>query len=226
MSAVVRFRDVIPPPPREGWPGPLSFEIPEGSFTLFATTSGIALHLIRMLAGLRAPVEGTVEVLGTRPGDLNRWETQAFRRRLGVGFDEPSGLVSNLTLRMNLVIPMLYSGLAGVAEAHRRAGEIMDVCGLNRWADRRPADLTPEIRREAVMARAAVRSPELLVLEDPTIGLRDARAARLLTLCRERAGTMIVTTAEREGVQYRLADSVILLDETGMEVRGHEVGVV
>lgn len=226
MSAAIRFQGVLPPPPREGWPGPVSFEIPQGAFALFATTPAISLNLIRLLAGLREPVEGVVEVLDRRPGHLNRWDTQTFRRRLGVGFDEPAGLVSNLTLRMNLVVPMLYSGLAGMAEAHRRAAEVIDACGLQHWADLRPADAPPEIRREAVVARAAVRDPELLVLEEPVAGLRAARAGRLLALCRERARTVIVTTAERDGVQFEHADSVILLDDAGIEARANEVGIV
>lgn len=226
MSAAVVFRDVVPPPPREGWPGPISFEIPEGAFTLFATTPAISLGLLRLIVGLREPVEGTADVLGVRPGTLSRWETQAFRRRLGVGFDEPSGLVSNLTLRMNLVVPLLYSGLAGMAEAHARAAAMLQEWGLERWADRRPADLPPEVRREAVLARAAVREPDLLVLEEPVAGLRPARATRLLRLCRQRARTVIVTTAEREGVQFETADTVILLDDAGMEMTGNEVGIV
>ncbi len=225
MSAV-RFTDVVPPPPRAGWPDPVSFAVEEGSLCLFATTPGVALILIRLMVGLREPQEGAVDVLGKRPGRLNRWDTQEFRRRLGVGFDEPSGLVSNLTLRMNLVVPMLYSGLADADTAHERTRAIIDVFELGRWADMRPADVPPEVRKEAVMARALVRDPDLLLLEEPTAGLRDERAGWLLRTCRERAGTAIITTAEREGVQFELADTVILLDNSGTEITNHEVGVV
>lgn len=225
MSAV-RFSDVQPPPPRAGWPGPVSFAVAAGSFTLFATTAGVALALVRLMVGLREPAEGSVEVLGRRPGTLNRWDTQQFRRRLGVGFDEPSGLVSNLTLRMNLVVPMLYSGLADADTAHRRAAEIIEECGMGHWADLRPADVPPEIRKEAVLARASVRDPELLILEEPTGGLPEERAAWLLSTCRDRADTTIITTTEREGVQFELADTVILLDKTGIETTNHEVGVI
>lgn len=224
--SVVRFSEVQPPPPRAGWPGPISFEVEEGSFTLFATTPGIALALVRLIVGLRRPAEGTVEVLGRHPGSLNRWDTQQFRRRLGVGFDEPSGLVSNLTLRMNLVVPMLYSGLADADVARQRAADIIDRCSLDRWADLRPADVPPEVRQEAVLMRAAVRDPELLVLEEPTSGLPEQRASWLLSMCRDRAGTTIITTAEREGVQFEIADTVVLLDHTGIETTSHEVGVV
>ena len=225
MSAVA-FSDVVPPPPHAGWPGPVSFDVRPGSLTLLVATRGVGRLLIRLMTGLRTAVAGTVEVLGVRPDRLNRWETQAFRRRLGVGFDEPAGLVSNLTLRMNLVVPMLYSGLADPESAHRRAASIIDQWELGAWADRRPADVPSEVRREAVIARALVREPELLLLAEPGTGLRDARTGWLLSLCRERAGTTVLITAEREGAQFENADTVVLLDNKGIETGSHEVGVV
>ena len=224
MAAVV-FSEVVPPPPRAGWPGPTSFEVQAGTLTLLATTPGVGRLLIRLMTGLREPVAGSVEVLGVRPGRLDRWEAQAFRRRLGVGFDEPAGLVSNLTLRMNLVVPMLYSGLADMESAHRRAAAMIDRWELGGWADRRPADVPPEVRKGAVAARALVRDPELLILAEPTAGLRDSRADWLLSLCRERAGTTILITAEREGVPFEHADAAVLLDNT-TGIESHEVGVI
>ena len=62
MSVAVRFAGVVPPPPREGWPGPISLEIEEGTCTLFATTPAIALNLIRLIVGLREP--------GTMAGEM------------------------------------------------------------------------------------------------------------------------------------------------------------
>lgn len=219
-----RFVDVVPPPPLAGWPGPVSFDLDAGKLHLFATTPGVALSLIRLMVGLRAPVAGTVEVLGTTPGSLDRWAAQKFRRRLGVGFHEPSGLISNLTLQLNLVVPMVYAGLADMATAQARANAMLELCGLEKWAGTRPADMPPEVRREAVIARAAVREPELLILEEPTAGLRDLRAAWLLSMCRERATTVVLTTAERDGVQFDVADATILIDETAAEVADNEVG--
>lgn len=227
MSAVIRFTDVIAPPPREGWPGPVSFEVREGAFVMVMTTPAISIALLRLMIGLREPSEGMVEVLGVRPGRLNRWDAQVHRRRLGVGFDEPSGLVSNLTLRMNLVVPMLYSGIANMATAQARATEILEASDLTRWADRRPADVPPDVRKEAVILRATVRDPELLLLEEPVGSLRDPRARFLLDLCRKRARTVFATTTEREGVQFERADTIISLDESGLhQVQNHEVGVI
>ena len=226
MNEVVRLDGVIPPPPREGWPGPVSLTVEEGAFVLMVTPPAVSVALVRMLVGLREPVEGRVTVLGVHPGRLDRWDAQKHRRRLGVGFHEPAGLVSNLTLRMNLVVPMLYSGLYDMPTAQAKAAEVLESCELGRWADTRPADVPSDLRRAAVMARAIVREPELLLLEEPIGPLRDDRADFLLRLCRQRARTAIMTTAEREGIQFDHADIVYFLDESGLyEKRKDEVGV-
>lgn len=219
----VVFRDVVSAGAPD-WPGPLSFEVPEGAFCVVRTSIALSTELTRLCVGLREPASGTVTTLGIEPGKLDRWQAQAFRRRLGVGFHEPAGLVSNLTLRMNLIVPLLYSGAAEMDVASVRAEDALSECGLAAWADARPADLPPDVRREAVVARAIVRDPDLLVLEEPVGPLRDERASWLLSRCRERAGTGIMTTTERDSIIYEFADMILLLDDKGLEITYHEVG--
>ncbi|MFW6331189.1 MAG: hypothetical protein ACOC3J_05645 [Gemmatimonadota bacterium] len=76
-----------------------------------------------------------------------------------------------------------------------------------------------------MLARAIVRDPDILLLEEPLAGLGEARASEFLALCRERAGTVVMTTADREGVPHEHADLIVHLDTSGIEIR-HEVGVV
>jgi len=223
MSTAVRFTDVVAPASMD-WPGPISFDIPEGAFCVVHTTMSLSTQLTRLAVGLREPTAGTVDVLGVNPGGLTRWQAQRFRRRLGVGFSEPAGLVSNLSLRMNLIVPLLYSGSAEMSRASERADRALAECGISAWADVRPAELPPDVAREAVVARAIVRDPELLILEDPVGPLREARAGFLLSLCRQRSRTGILTTTERESVIYDHADMILLLDENGLEISHNEVG--
>lgn len=219
-AAAVQLSGAVPPPPAVDWPGPVTFEVQEGGFVLVATFQATATRLIRLVAGLRAPASGRVVVLGTEPGLLSRREACRFRRRLGVAFHDPAGLVSNLDLEMNLVVPQVYAGLRGMRPARQAAGELMERLELTEWSRVRPADLPPEIRKETAVARALVRRPELLVLEDPTGGLDDARAERLLGLCREHARTILVTVSDPNDTVERAADRTILIqvDEHGMGV--------
>lgn len=226
MSIAVRFQDVVPPPPADDWPGPLGLEVPDGAFCVITTIPSISLALLRLCIGLREPLGGRVEVLGAEPGRLDRWSARAFRRRLGVGFDEPAGLISNLTLRMNTIVPILYSGAADLGAATRLADETLEACGLMRWANVRPADAPPDVRKLAVAARAIAREPELLLLEEPLASLRDTQAHRLLSLCRKKARTVLVMTTEREGPLFGAATMTASIDEHGFRVDRHEVGIV
>jgi ABC-type multidrug transport system ATPase subunit len=220
MSAAVRFVAAVAPP-GPGWPGPVSFEVRQGGFVLIKALQATAIQLIRLTVGLREPVSGTVAVLGKEPGRLGRWDVMRFRRRLGVAFHEPSGLVSNLDLETNLVVTQVYSGLRRPDAAHEAADRIMARLGLAEWRRTRPADLTPELRREAAVARALVRDPELAILEEPTDGLDPVRAERLIGLCREHADTIMIVSSEQDDVLLRAADRTILIDG-----QSHEMGVV
>jgi ABC-type transporter Mla maintaining outer membrane lipid asymmetry ATPase subunit MlaF len=215
VSAAVRFLHATPPAAFGEWTAALDLEIARGSFTVLSATPTLAGGIARMTCGVLPPESGAVEALGVPLARLGRRELQGFRRRMGVGL-VPHGLVSNLPLRSNVIVPLLYSGSAELADAERQADEVLAACGITRWAMLRPADSPPDVRQIAVVARAVVRRPELLVLEDPAFFLDPGRATALLELCRARAGTILVTTHRRESAAHRLADSVHLLEPTGL----------
>jgi ABC-type multidrug transport system ATPase subunit len=212
MSAAVRFTDVVATRESVEWPGPVTFEVQPGELVLVTTLQAASTHLVRLLVGLRQPVAGTVEVLGTDPGRMGRWQARRFRARLGVAFHNPVGLVSNIDLETNLVVPQLYSGLRDRRAASAATAAVLDRLELHEWRGTRPADLPPEIRREAAVARALVRDPELLILEEPVDGLDERRSERLLGLCREHAETIIISSAEHDEVVLRAADRTVLID--------------
>ena len=165
-AAAVRLIGAVPPPPAFDWPGPLDLEIASGRMTTIWTLPSLAHPLIRLAIGLRSPAVGRVEVLGVEAGFLPRYEGMRFRRRLGVAM-QPGGLISNVNLRTNLMVPLLYAGIADMEESQVLVDDVLGAIGIARWADRRPSDVPPEVRQAAIVARALVRRPELLVLEAP-----------------------------------------------------------
>lgn len=212
MGAAVQLSEVVATRGGFDWPGPVTFEVREGGIVLIETLQAMSTHLVRLMAGLRQPESGRVTVLGEDPGRLSRYEAMRFRRRLGVAFREPAGLVSNLDVETNLVVPQLYSGLRGPRAAHAATDAMLDRLDLGEWRGTRPADLPPEVRREATVARALVRDPELLILEEPIDGLDEDRSERLLGLCREHGRTIILLSSERGDPVRRTADRTILID--------------
>ena len=208
---------MIPQRPHAAWDAPLSFAVPDGSFFLLQASPARAGTLLRLCLGMATARTGDVEVLGARPARLDRRASQRFRREVGTGL-VPHGLISNLTLRMNVVVPLVYGGLAQPDEAARRADDAIAACGLARWADERPADAPPDARQRAVVARAIARAPRLLLLEDPVWSVDADVAAELLALCRARVRTVLVALPRRDDVVSRLADHVASWDDAAFRM--------
>ena len=223
MSVAIHFSGVMPSVFDPEWTEPLTMEIPEGSFQVIRTTPLRSAPFMRLCAGLFEAGSGTVEVLGENPSELDRAESQRFRRALGVAL-LPDGLISNLSLRMNIVVPLVYSGQAAVADATRMADEALAECGLMKWANNRPATVPPDVRQHAVIARAIAHRPRLLLLEDPFSSVKSRASAVLAGVCRANARTVIIATHRRNEALYRFADRTAFWDDRGYQLDTHEVG--
>ena len=190
MTAL-EFQDVVCPIHGDEIGGPWSFTVEEGTLSGVITSPTIGEVLVRLCAGSVVPTSGSVLVLGRDPVGPSRYERLRFSRRVGVCFHR-QGLISNLTLRQNLLVPMIFAGGLGSREAELRVAEIIRRLKLKRWADTRPAFLPPEVRIVAGISRAAVHEPDLLILEDPATDLMTDLAEDLLSWCKERSRTMLV----------------------------------
>lgn len=204
MTTAIKTSAAIP---ASAWspPPPLDLEVREGELCLLHAPAGDFGPLLRACVGLLPLHSGSVEVLGVDPLSLSRAAVRRFRARLGVGL-RPGGLTANQTIRMNVITPLLYSGLAGAAEAEARTNEVLDACGLTRWAHHRPDDVPTDIRQGAVLARALARNPELLILEDPLSSVDSARVETLINVCRATVATILIATHRRDAALIGLAD--------------------
>jgi ABC-2 type transport system ATP-binding protein len=166
-----------------------------------------------LLATLLGPSRGTARVFGH---DIAR-ERVAIRRRLGLVFQEAS-IDGLLTVRENLTFAARLAGLGGGA-ARQAVANILESTGLANRASQPARELSTGWRRLTDLARATLHRPDLLILDEPTVGLdpehRD-RAWRLLeTECRERGTTVLFSThylteAERCDDVLLLADGRVV----------------
>ena len=196
------------------WPKPVSFVLRRGALLLIKTKSEYSAPLLRMCLGFSEPSNGRVAVNGQQPADLGRNEAQAYRRGIGTLLD-PDGLVSNLTIRMNLIVPLVYATGLDFEEAGSRADQTLDVMHLTMWADQRPAALPTEVRQTAALARALSPRPALMLLENPIASLDHKETRRLLSLCRMQAETLLVATHRNDGILHEFADEVWQWDDDG-----------
>jgi ABC-type multidrug transport system ATPase subunit len=159
------------------------------------------------LGTLLRPTRGVARIFGH---DLTRGSAP-IRRRLGLVFQEAS-IDGLLTVHENLLFAARLAGLSGAA-ARRAVADVMERTGLAGRASQPARHLSTGWRRLTDLARALVHRPDLLILDEPTVGLDPEHRERAWSLLeaerREHGTTIIFSThylAEAEG-----SDRVVLL---------------
>jgi ABC-2 type transport system ATP-binding protein len=182
----------------------VSFAISEGSRTCLLGPNGAGKSTsIRLLEGAIRPTRGEVELLGAAidgPGYL------AARRRTGIVPQSP-GLYGDLTTAE-------YLQLARDVYGRGKVEDVVEIFRLSDELPKRMAQLSGGFQRRVVLAAALLGEPDLLLLDEPTVGLdplaaHDVHAYLRQAMARERRTTLLCThnLAEAEA----LCDEVIIL---------------
>jgi ABC-type transporter Mla maintaining outer membrane lipid asymmetry ATPase subunit MlaF len=152
-------------------------EAPQVVVVRGARGSGKSL-LARVIAGLLNPTQGQVVFNDDVVSDFSFEEFLPYRQNIGYSFDY-GGLINNQTVYENLRLPLRYHRVVDGATAHDRVMRFIEGFGLQSVAQLRPFAISGGMRKEACVARALVMDPEVVILDEPTIGL-DPRALEFL----------------------------------------------
>ena len=172
----------------------VSLSVTRGQLTALVGPDGAGkTTLMRMMAGLLAPDEGSLRVLGL---DVTR-DAQAVQDRISY-MPQRFGLYEDLSVQENLD---LYADLHGVPQAVRRErfARLMAMTDLARFMARPAGRLSGGMKQKLGLACTLVRSPELLLLDEPSVGV-DPLSRRdlweiLLQLVRDEQLSVVVSTA-------------------------------
>lgn len=165
---------------------------------------------IKMLTGILVPSSGTVSVLGMVPWE----ERKHLARRIGVVFGQRTQLWWDLPLRDSLE---LLRHMYRVPESRFRenlaiAREVLD---LDNFMDTPVRQLSLGQRMRGDLAGAILHDPDLLVLDEPTIGLdllaKDHIRDFLRRFNEERGATMLLTTHDLGDIEH-LCGRVVVID--------------
>ncbi|MEV3874334.1 ATP-binding cassette domain-containing protein [Streptomyces sp. NPDC049906] len=174
--------------------------------------------LLRVLATASAPDTGTLSVLGLDP--LTDPGRQALRRRLGYLPQNP-GLPGHFTA-FDFVDYVAILKEFGDREARRtEARRVLEEVGLTQDRSRRIRRLSGGMRQRVALAAAVVGHPDLLVLDEPTVGLDPEQRLRLRELI-ARLGedrTVLLSTHQTEDVAA-LCHAVVVLDHGRVTFHG------
>ena len=189
----------------------MSFAIEAGASVGYIGANGAGKSTtIKMLTGILVPSSGTVRTCGLDPVR----ERRALARRIGVVFGQRSQLWWDLPLRESFAILAAIHRL-GAGEAAARTRELVEQLEMGDTLDTPVRQLSLGQRMRAEIAAALLHSPELLILDEPTIGLDVLSKQRLREfLHHERAsrGTTLLLTTHDMGDVERLCDRVLVVD--------------
>jgi ABC-2 type transport system ATP-binding protein len=194
----------------------LALEIQAGEFFALLGSNGAGkTTTIKMLSGLVIPTNGDAILYG----DSIVSTPEIVKRKINVSPQE-TAIAPNLTVKENLeFIARIYGEKKGPAKV--RASNLIEQFKLGEYANRKAKTLSGGWQRRLSIAMALISSPEILFLDEPTLGL-DVRARReLWKVLVELKGkiTVILTTHYLEEAEA-LADRIGIMHQGKLQALG------
>ncbi|MDX1676030.1 MAG: ABC transporter ATP-binding protein [Longimicrobiales bacterium] len=192
----------------------MSFSVLAGTFTALIGPNGAGkTTMLRLLIGLNRPRSGRIRVLGRAPGSRDH--------RIGY-VPQATGVPEGFPLTLEEVVLMGRYPRVGFG---RRPGQadraaVLEVLGrvkLAEAAGRRFSELSGGQQQRALIARALVAEPRVLLLDEPTANLDPAAQARFYDMCcnlQRTEGLTLIAASHDVEVVARHADTVLLIDRT------------
>jgi ABC-2 type transport system ATP-binding protein len=171
----------------------IDFDVAPGElFGLIGPNGAGKTTTIKILTTLLTPTDGEAKILGL---DVRK-DLYEIRRRIGIVFGGERGLYNRVSALDNL---RYFSDLYGVDPrvAKKRIPELLEVVGLADRAQERVEKYSRGMKQRLHIAKALVHDPELLFLDEPTIGLDPGGARDIRNMVRElkaQGKTILLTT--------------------------------
>ncbi|MBN2456407.1 MAG: ATP-binding cassette domain-containing protein [Sedimentisphaerales bacterium] len=194
----------------------INFEVAKGEVFGFLGPNGAGkTTTIRMLTGLSKPTDGKASILGF---DINSQIAQ-IKKRIGV-VPEISNLYDELTAFGNLLFMAQLYGVPS-RERKKKAEELLKTFRLYERKDSLFRTFSRGMKRALTIAAALIHNPEILFLDEPTVGL-DVVAARslrnLISNLRQQGITIFLTT-------HYLEEADLLCDRVAILVEGRILAI-
>jgi len=195
----------------------VSLAVEDGSLTALLGPSGSGKSsLLRVIAGLETPDEGTVEISG-------RDATRVPPQKRGIGFVfQHYAAFKHMTVRDNVAFGLKVRKRPK-AEIAAKVDELLRIVGLDGYQTRYPAQLSGGQRQRMALARALAVEPEVLLLDEP-FGALDANVRAELREWLRRlhdevhVTTVLVTHDQEEAME--VADRIVVLNHGRIEQDG------
>lgn len=194
----------------------VSLEIPKGEILALIGMSGYGKSvLLKHVAGLIRPDRGHIYLDGKDICHLRGRDLQQVRSQFGFLF-QGGALFSSMTVFDNVAFPLREKTAMGEAETHEKVLSVLEHVGLKGSEGKYPAQLSGGMVKRTALARALVRSPAIMLFDEPTTGLDPVIAQTILDLIKsvhDQLGfTGIIVSHELERV-FQIVNKAAMLHE-------------
>ena len=193
-------------------------KIKTGTITTIYGASGAGkTSVLRMLAGLLTPDNGSIEIGGKKWFDsTKKINLKPQLRKVGFVFQDYA-LFPNMTVRENLEFALENKQETKIIK------ELIELIELGDLQKRKPETLSGGQKQRVALARALVRKPELLMLDEPLSALDQAMRSKLqdyiLQMHQEYSLTTLLVSHEM-GEVFKMSDEVIVLEKGNVKQQG------
>ncbi|ABS56379.1 ABC transporter related [Methanoregula boonei 6A8] len=201
----------------------IRFSVKKGEIFGFLGPNGAGkTTTMRMIECVSPRTSGTLRVFGMDP-EVN---PAGIKQRIGV-VPQETNLDPDFTCAGNLLVYARYFDIPS-AEAQIRVKNLLEFVALTEKRDTAIDKLSGGMKRRLILARALINNPDLLILDEPTIGL-DPQARHLiwerLRLLRAQGNTILMTTHYLDEAA-RLCDRLVIMDHGTFLVEGAPADLV
>lgn len=185
----------------------ITFDVKSGERLLLLGENGCGkTTLLRIIARLNKPTSGTVEHFFDKKFRINKHRKDWFRR-VGVVYQNPD---------YQLFMPTVEREIAFGAVSKDYAEEIIELFGLNKIRKRHPQSLSEGQKRKVSIAAVASGKPEVLILDEPTVGQDYAGLRKLietLNKLHDMTGNTMITVTHDMRCAEALCDRAIVIKD-------------
>jgi len=193
----------------------ISLTIDTGETTAIIGSSGAGKSvLLKHIIGLLRPDKGRIIIDGIDTADLNARSWMELRKeKFGMLFQE-GALFDSMNVYENVSFFLAQHTKLSRTEIEEKVQEKLQIVGLEGVESKMPSDLSGGMKRRVALARAIIADPQILLFDEPTVGLDPIICASIIQLIKqtqERLGITFVLVTHNILAGFSLAQKVAML---------------